>query len=86
MQTVVWSTVEVDLTMLCIAVPVVLPLFRACISNGKLRYRSRRSGYQKHSADNKVSGDSGGSSSKEQIVLRTIGGGTMSKANSEVST
>ncbi|KAK6827396.1 hypothetical protein PG987_010737 [Apiospora arundinis] len=78
-QTVVWSTVEVDLTMLCIAVPVVLPLFRSLISNGKQRYRSKRSGYQKHSAD-KVSGGS-----HDQVALRTIGGGTMSKSNSEVS-
>ncbi|KAK8010055.1 hypothetical protein PG990_009020 [Apiospora arundinis] len=78
-QTVVWSTVEVDLTMLCIAVPVVLPLFRSLISNGKQRYRSKRSGYQKHSVD-KVSGGS-----HDQVALRTIGGGTMSKSNSEVS-
>ncbi|KAK8105101.1 hypothetical protein PG999_008460 [Apiospora kogelbergensis] len=84
-QTVVWSTVEADLTMLCIAIPVVLPLFRAVISNGKLRYRSRRSGYLKQSGDKASGGSGGGSSSKERFVLRTIGGGTMSKANSEVS-
>ncbi|KAK8080990.1 hypothetical protein PG997_008808 [Apiospora hydei] len=68
-QTVMWSTVEVDLTMLCIAVPVVLPLFRTCVAGGKMRM-SRRSGYQKHSHD-KHSG------SRQQLALRTIGGGSI---------
>ncbi|KAK8052413.1 hypothetical protein PG993_003798 [Apiospora rasikravindrae] len=68
-QTVMWSTVEVDLTMLCIAVPVVLPLFRTCLNSGKLRM-GRRSGYQKHSHD-KHSG------SHQQLALRTIGGGSI---------
>ncbi|KAK7926707.1 hypothetical protein PG985_003705 [Apiospora marii] len=86
-QTVMWSTVEVDLTMLCIAVPVVLPLFRTCLVNGRQHIRSKRSqGYQKHSHS---------SDDRQQLALRTIGGGSfqsggaggsISKTNSETHT
>lgn len=87
--TVLWSTVEVDLTLLCIAVPVVLPLFRTCLGSGRPRVAGRASrraqGYQKHSHDD-----------RQQLALRTIGGGSyqsrgagggsMSKTHSETHT
>ncbi|KAK8128870.1 hypothetical protein PG984_009978 [Apiospora sp. TS-2023a] len=83
-QTVMWSTVEVDLTLLCIAVPVIIPLFRTCLASGRQHYirskRSRSQGYQKHSHDK--SGNSGNSEDQQQLALRTIGGSEFQPNNS----
>ncbi|KAK7957876.1 hypothetical protein PG996_010677 [Apiospora saccharicola] len=85
-QTVMWSTVEVDLTLLCIAVPVIIPLFRTCLASGRQHYsrrskRSRSQGYQKHHSHDK-SGNSGRSEDQQQLALRTIGGSEFKPNNS----
>lgn len=81
-QTVMWSTVEVDLTLLCIAVPVIIPLFRTCVATGRqhIRSKKRSQGYQKHSRDKSSSGH--GSEDRQQLALRTIGGSEFQPNNS----
>ncbi|KAG9255793.1 uncharacterized protein F5Z01DRAFT_699609 [Emericellopsis atlantica] len=65
---IVWSAVEMAVTLICIGIPVCMPLYRRVWR--RLNNEQSSSGYQKQS------GDQEGSSS---VALRTIGGGYIGK-------
>lgn len=65
---IVWSSAEMAITMVCIGIPVCLPLYKRIY----LQFRTEHSstGYQKQSAEGRES---------SSVALQTIGGGYVGK-------